>query len=145
MWKDYILTNSETILKVGVDLVKKTSECSFITGLDTKVPCTYDILSLSAAPEKIPSKFASNVELTKIRLTSDQKEIVIGTMMGDSHIKTKTNYRTASLVIHHSGTQKEYFKHKYDIFQNIIKQQIDFEQPKNITKKSPNGSFLVAT
>jgi len=55
----------------------------------------------------------------KIRLTSRQKEIIIGKLLGDGHLETQNNGRTYRLKIEHSFSQKEYVNWLFHELKNL--------------------------
>lgn len=54
------------------------------------------------------------------KLTDLQRQVIIGTLLGDAHLETSTKGRTYRLLIEHSIKQKEYTDHLYEIFKPIV-------------------------
>lgn len=54
------------------------------------------------------------------KLTCYQKQVLIGTLLGDSCIKVSNNANTSCLYYTHTFKNKEYAEHKAKIFDNII-------------------------
>lgn len=76
-----------------------------------------------------------------LSLTKKQKEIIIGTLLGDGHLETLNNGETYRLRIEHSIKQKEYVDWMYNQFKEwtnkapeIRKQYLRF----------PNGSIVLS-
>ena len=59
---------------------------------------------------------SQNLKLTKI-----QREILIGTLLGDGHLETKNQGRTYRLKIEHSYNQKDYIQWLYKLFQDWVR------------------------
>ena len=55
-----------------------------------------------------------------IQLTSVQKEVLTGLLLGDGHLETQNQGRTFRLKVEHSIIQKDYVDWLYTIYQNII-------------------------
>lgn len=55
-----------------------------------------------------------------LKLTDEQKEILIGTLLGDGHLETKNNGRTYRLKIEHTIRQQAYVEWFYDRFQDWV-------------------------
>lgn len=59
--------------------------------------------------------------LTEIELSQTQKEVLYGTLIGDSCVRYVQEYcNYPMLSFSHTGKQKEYFFKKYKIFENIL-------------------------
>lgn len=54
----------------------------------------------------------------KLKLSRRQREIIIGTLLGDAHLETLTHGHTYRLRIAHSESQKEYIDWLYSELQN---------------------------
>ena len=59
--------------------------------------------------------FAKSVQLTSI-----QKEVLTGLLLGDGHLETQNQGRTFRLKVEHSIIQKDYVDWLYTIYKNII-------------------------
>lgn len=57
---------------------------------------------------------------SSIKLTSIQREILVGLMLGDGHLETRNNERTFRLKVEHSIKQKEYADWLYEQFKNMV-------------------------
>ena len=53
---------------------------------------------------------------TKLQLTEEQKEVLIGILLGDATLETQNNGRTYRIKIEHSLKQKAYAEHLYVLF-----------------------------
>lgn len=51
--------------------------------------------------------------------TQEQKDLLIGTLLGDAHMSTKTKGRTWYYVVKHSLKQKDYLFHKHALLKSI--------------------------
>lgn len=60
-------------------------------------------------------KYKENLKLTK-----RQREILVGTLLGDSHLETQNKGRTYRLKVEHSFKQKEYVDWLYKEFRNWV-------------------------
>ena len=52
-------------------------------------------------------------------LTNLQKEMIVGCLLGDGRLESRSKNKTVRLRIHHSDSQKSYLFWKYKILQNI--------------------------
>ena len=57
-------------------------------------------------------------------LTPVQKEILVGSLLGDGHLETFNQGKTSRLIVVQSSKKKVYFQFLYDHFQNLIKTPI---------------------
>lgn len=55
---------------------------------------------------------------SSVRLNQQQRDIIVGLLLGDGHLETKNHGRTYRLKIEHSINQKEYVDWQYAIFKN---------------------------
>lgn len=55
-----------------------------------------------------------------LRLTSIQREVLIGLMLGNGNLETVNCGRTYRLKIEHSLKQREYLEHLYDLFKDWV-------------------------
>lgn len=67
----------------------------------------------------------------KLKLTTKQKEILVGIILGDGHLETQNNGRTYRLKVEHSIKQKEYVDYLYQIFKELT-----ISVPKERTRRS---------
>lgn len=56
----------------------------------------------------------------KIKLTSKQKSIIVGLLLGDGHLETQNNGQTYRLKVEHSINQYDYLEWLYLNLKNII-------------------------
>lgn len=56
----------------------------------------------------------------KIRLTSRQRSIIVGKLLGDGHLESQDEGRTYRLKIEHSIKQKEYVDWLYEELKNLV-------------------------
>ena len=66
------------------------------------------------------SKDIENYKKT-LALTQQQREIIIGTLLGDAHLESRYKGNTFSLMIEHSIKQKEYAEWKYKSLHNWVR------------------------
>ncbi len=57
---------------------------------------------------------------SKEKLSVIQQEIVIGTLLGDGRLESRSKNGSARLCIHHAESQYDFLMWKYDIFQNVV-------------------------
>jgi hypothetical protein len=56
-----------------------------------------------------------------LKLSSLQKDVLIGLMLGDGHLESQTFGRTYKLLVEQSGTKhKDYLMHLYEIFKPFV-------------------------
>jgi|SRR3989344_7379032 len=55
-----------------------------------------------------------------LTLTDRQREVLIGTLLGDGHLETQNNGRTYRLKIEHTLWQKEYVDWLYELFRDWV-------------------------
>lgn len=55
------------------------------------------------------------------KFTLKQKELIVGIILGDGHLETRTNGKTYRLKIEHGITQKEYVDYLYSQFKYFCK------------------------
>jgi len=67
----------------------------------------------------------------KLKLTKKQREILVGTLLGDAHLETQNKGRTYRLKVEHSVSQKEYLKWMYKEFEDWIPGGIYEKQAKD--------------
>lgn len=87
--------------------------------------------------------YSNKIESYKkgLRLTKAQKEIIVGTLLGDGHLETSNHGRTYRLKIEHSIKQKEYTDWIFNQFKLWTN-----KKPRTWKRYSqlPNGSMLVS-
>lgn len=54
-----------------------------------------------------------------IKLNDEQREILVGTLLGDGHLETQNKGRTFRLKVEHSINQKDYTDWLYEKFKNL--------------------------
>lgn len=52
-----------------------------------------------------------------LTLTSEQRDIIIGLMLGDGHLETQNNGRTYRLVLEQTRKKEDYINHLYKVFE----------------------------
>lgn len=57
---------------------------------------------------------------SKEKLSVIQQEIVIGTLLGDGRLESRSKNGSARLRVHHAQSQYDFLLWKYDIFQNVV-------------------------
>ena len=55
-----------------------------------------------------------------LKLTDQQREVLIGTLLGDGHLETQNNGQTYRLKIEHTFWQKDYVDWLYDLFREWV-------------------------
>ncbi|MBI2676848.1 MAG: hypothetical protein HYX21_02805 [Candidatus Yanofskybacteria bacterium] len=55
-----------------------------------------------------------------LKLSEFQRQVLVGTLLGDGCLETQNNGRTYRLKIEHSIAQKDYVVWKYQVFKNFI-------------------------
>ena len=60
----------------------------------------------------------------EIKLSQRQREIIVGTLLGDAHLETQTNGRTYRLKIMHAASQKEYIEWLYNEFRTMAASEL---------------------
>lgn len=66
-----------------------------------------------------------------LKLSSNQKQILVGLLLGDGHLETQNNGRTFRLFIEQSVVHADYCDHLYSIFSNWV-----LTPPKIYTRKN---------
>jgi len=61
-------------------------------------------------------------KLVNTKLSEEQREIVVGLLLGDGHLETRTCGRTYRLKVEHSETQLDYVLWLYSKFNNLCAQ-----------------------
>ena len=67
-----------------------------------------------------------------IKLTDEQRDILVGTLLGDGHLETQNKGRTFRLKVEHSINQQDYVDWLYSKFKNLVltKAQVKEQQVK---------------
>lgn len=76
-----------------------------------------------------------------LKLTKLQKEIIVGTLLGDGHLETTNKGKTYRLKIEHSAKQKEYVDWLYNQLKPWINGDVKYW---NRYSKFPNGSAIIS-
>lgn len=66
-------------------------------------------------------KISNITRSEKIELTSQQIDLIIGSMLGDGHIDKREKYPL--FIVTHAENQKDYLFYKYDIMKNLCNMQ----------------------
>lgn len=56
----------------------------------------------------------------KLKLTKEQREILVGILLGDAHLETQNGGRTYRVKMEQSDKHKEYLFHLYEIFKEWV-------------------------
>jgi len=70
---------------------------------------------------------------TQLVLDSEQKEVLIGILLGDATLETQNSGRTYRLKVEHSIKQRVYVEHLYDIFRSWV---LSMPRFKNVVLRS---------
>ena len=81
-----------------------------------------------------------NTDKKSQRLTKRQREILIGTLLGDGHLETRTRGNTYRLRVEHSEKQKEYLFWLYEQFKEWVPQE-----PKRKVRTDGRVSYEMVT
>lgn len=54
----------------------------------------------------------------QIKLTGEQREVLVGILLGDAHLETNNDGKTYKLRVEHSIKQSEYLWHLYEIYKD---------------------------
>ena len=57
---------------------------------------------------------------TKLKLTREQREILVGLVLGDGHLETQNRGRTYRLKVEYSSSKREYCQHLYESFREWV-------------------------
>jgi recombination protein RecA len=57
--------------------------------------------------------------MKKETISKEQQEILVGLILGDGHLETRTNGKTYRLKVEHSSKQKPYVDWLFEIFSNL--------------------------
>ncbi len=63
-----------------------------------------------------------------IKLTQNQRDILVGTLLGDGHLETQNKGRTFRLKVEHAISQKDYTDWLYTKFKNLVLTQPQVKQ-----------------
>lgn len=58
---------------------------------------------------------------TKLKLTSEQREVLVGLLLGDAHLETRNGGSTYRLKIEQSVKHREYVQHLYKLFDEWVR------------------------
>lgn len=56
----------------------------------------------------------------RLKLRREQREVIVGILLGDAHLETQNRGRTYRLKIEHPIRQREYVMHLYEIFRDWV-------------------------
>lgn len=115
------LSNNTTSLELYKNLLKElvnsgktfSELCEILKISHTTIKKYLNILGLTPKKQK-----ASNRSKENIKLTTFQKQVLYGSLLGDMGICKHYNF--ARFTISQGGNQEEYFDYKCNIFKNII-------------------------
>lgn len=57
---------------------------------------------------------------SRLRLTDEQREIIVGLLLGDAHLETQNGGRTYRMKLEYSQKHRQYAEHLYGIFREWI-------------------------
>ena len=57
----------------------------------------------------------------RLKLSSEQKEVLVGLMLGDGHLETQNRGRTYRLKIEQSAKHEAYVQHLYELFKDWVR------------------------
>lgn len=77
----------------------------------------------------------------KLSLTQEQRDILVGLLLGDAHLETQNGGRTYRLKIEYSLKNKAYGEHIYEIFKEWILSSPRIKQKKSNDSLSENIAF----
>lgn len=77
----------------------------------------------------------------KLKLKKLQREIIVGTLLGDGHLETQNKGKTYRLKIEHSIKQKEYLEWMYKQFESWVNGNIKYRK---CYSKFPNGTEKIS-
>jgi hypothetical protein len=66
-----------------------------------------------------------------LKLTQRQRDILVGTLLGDGHLETQNNGRTYRLKVEHSIAQREYVEWLYEEFKQWVRSEPYVRHRKN--------------
>ncbi|MCO6432574.1 MAG: hypothetical protein J5J00_17105 [Deltaproteobacteria bacterium] len=72
-----------------------------------------------------------------LALTNEQREVLVGILLGDAHLESRTQGRVSRLKIEQAITHKHYVSHLYDIFKPWV-----ITPPQRKEKRRPKGTNI---
>jgi len=57
---------------------------------------------------------------SKLKLSREQREILVGLLLGDAHLETQNGGRTYRLKVEYSVKNKDYCQHIYEVFKEWV-------------------------
>lgn len=87
--------------------------------------------------------YSKKIEKIKkgLKLTSEQREILPGLLLGDAHLETQNGGKTYRLKIEYSAKNSEYCQHIYEIFKDLVLTPPRIRVKRSGEKQSTNISF----
>lgn len=82
----------------------------------------------------MPPRFSQSYK-ANLKLTEEQREVLVGILLGDGCLETQTNGRTYRLKIEQSVQHEAYVRHLYDLFESWVS-----TPPKQLIVKASNGA-----
>ncbi len=67
-----------------------------------------------------------------MRLTQEQREVIVGVLLGDAHLETRNRGETYRLKIEQSEGHRDYAEHLYDVFKPWV---LTAPQPKRVVSR----------
>lgn len=77
----------------------------------------------------------------KLKLSREQREILVGLLLGDAHLETQNGGRTYRLKIEYAVSKKEYCQHIYELFKEWVLTPPREKQVKSNEQLSVNIAF----
>jgi len=109
------------------DPSETTRRTLFSTSFEEKVLRDEDIVRSCGRPQapfkKVANKYKS-MHNTKhqLKLSSEQREILVGLLLGDGHLETQNGGRSYRLKVEHSLKQRDYLEWLFMKFRNLSEQ-----------------------
>ena len=76
-----------------------------------------------------------------LKLTKEQREILVGLLLGDAHLETQNHGRTYRLKIEQSKKHRTYVEHLYEIFKPWVLAQLQPKEKSSRGRVSQNWWF----
>lgn len=70
----------------------------------------------------------------KLKLTKEQREVLVGILLGDAHLETQDRGRTYRLKVEQSSRHKDYVFHLYELFRDWV-----LTPPQPRVRRYPSG------
>lgn len=98
-----------------------------------------EILSVTGKTiQSYRTKLKLPIQLFKYKPTDFQKSILIGTLLGDGHLKKDDDCYNVNGSINHSGKQELYAKYKYELLKELCNSKVKMYKSKTPDKRNGN-------